>query len=285
LRLKKFFTCSIILHALILYGISLIPAPEKRQPSAFFAKLISPEEAIIQEAEPRQRKIIPKVIPPRMPEKPVFPQTALKERHIPEKPLLPRIVPKTRPVPSDEKPVVPGEGREKGRPLPEGVYPRDDGEKGTEGAPDTEKYEEPGFLEKGNIFDSNVIGDIAKSDPGKAGRRKGKDRSITFDTDEYRYLGYMRKLKERIESIWRYPPEAKKRGIYADLRIRFTIKKNGLLGRVQLIRTSGYKMLDDAALQALKDGEPYWPLPDEWDMESYTIMGHFIYSPYGYYVR
>jgi protein TonB len=57
------------------------------------------------------------------------------------------------------------------------------------------------------------------------------------------------------------------------------------LGAVELIRTSGHKSLDDAAMKALKEGEPYWPLPDEWGMEAYTIEGHFIYSIYGYYIR
>ncbi|PKL52368.1 MAG: hypothetical protein CVV37_01730 [Nitrospira bacterium HGW-Nitrospira-1] len=61
--------------------------------------------------------------------------------------------------------------------------------------------------------------------------------------------------------------------------------KNGKLGAVELVRTSGYKMLDAAAIKALKDGEQYWPLPEAWDMESYTILGHFVYSLYGYSLR
>jgi protein TonB len=120
--------------------------------------------------------------------------------------------------------------------------------------------------------------------PGvKGGSRK--DDAITFDTAEYRFAGYMRKLKEKIESIWEYPADARKKGLYGDLRIRFTIKKDGRLGAIELLRTSGYKSLDDAAMKALKDGEPYWPLPDEWQMESYTISGHFIYTMYGYGIQ
>jgi protein TonB len=82
-----------------------------------------------------------------------------------------------------------------------------------------------------------------------------------------------------------YPPDAAAMGIYGDLKITFTIKKDGRLGDIQLVRTSGYKMLDDAAIRALKDGEPYWPLPDEWGMDTYTIQGHFGYSLYGAYLR
>ncbi|MDH4231838.1 MAG: TonB family protein, partial [Nitrospirota bacterium] len=132
------------------------------------------------------------------------------------------------------------------------------------------------------LYDPKVIGDIAMK--GGGGQPK-KDDSVTFDTSDYRYAGYMRKLKAKIESIWVYPPEAMARGLYGDLKVRFTIRKDGRLGAVELVRTSGYKMLDDAAIRALKDGEPYWPLPEEWGMESYSILGHFVYSLYGYSLR
>jgi protein TonB len=82
-----------------------------------------------------------------------------------------------------------------------------------------------------------------------------------------------------------YPPEAAADGLYGDLVLKFTIKKNGRLGAVELVRTSGHKNLDDAAIRALKDGAPFWPLPEEWGMEAYTIVGHFVYTLYGYYLR
>jgi protein TonB len=97
-------------------------------------------------------------------------------------------------------------------------------------------------------------------------------------------LIYNQRLKQRIESIWVYPRDAAAQGIYGDLVIKFTIMQNGNLGSVELVRTSGHKSLDDAAIKALRDGAPYWPIPKEWGMESYTIEGLFIYTLYGYYV-
>ncbi|MEW6571393.1 MAG: TonB family protein [Nitrospirota bacterium] len=131
------------------------------------------------------------------------------------------------------------------------------------------------------LFDRSVIGDIAKRE-----RQKDKtSRTFSFDAKDYKFLIYNRRLKEKIESIWIYPPEAAEKGIYGDLLIKFSIKKNGRLGEVELLRTSGYRNLDDAAMKALIDAEPYWPLPDEWGMNTYTIVGHFVYTIYGYYVR
>ncbi len=133
---------------------------------------------------------------------------------------------------------------------------------------------------KDKLFDKEIIGKLAQKEKGTK-----PDNSITFSTEEYQYQGYMQRLKEKIEGIWKYPRDAAERGIYGDLYIRFTIKKNGKLGAVDLVRTSGYKSLDDAAIRALRDAEPYWPLPDEWGRDGLTITGHFVYTYYGSYIR
>jgi len=135
----------------------------------------------------------------------------------------------------------------------------------------------PSLKEK--LFDREIVEKYAKRE------ERRHDNSITFDTGEFKYEAYMMRLKERIERIWHYPSEAARRGLYGDLYIRFTIKKNGMLGDVELVRTSGHRDLDQAAMQALKDGEPYWPLPDEWGKDTLPVTGHFVYSIYGTYIR
>lgn len=163
----------------------------------------------------------------------------------------------------------------------------------------------PSMKEK--LFDRNVINDLAKRDMEKKeqakkdkiplldtrqeqtyGSKEGlqnrddkkfeADKKLSFDGKELKFMLYDRKLKERIEHIWIYPPSAAARGISGDLLIRFTIMKNGKLGEVELVRTSGHKDLDDAAIKALKDASPFWPLPESWGMDSYSIDGHFIYT-------
>ena len=286
MTIKKFILFSIIIHIGILIGLYFVPEGVKKKPAAFFARLISPEEM----QQPQIR--------------PVFPPPAVKKEplRLPRKAPISPIRPEY--IPSVEKPVVPGMGKETGKQLPEGISPgpgksEKEGEgsdartrpgstdvdsSGKSGASTRDKLsDKPGYLDRAKLFDKGVIGESARKEV--AGAQKRKDDSITFDTSDYRYAGYMRKLKEKIESIWVYPPEAAARGIYGDLKIRFTILKNGKLGEVELVRTSGNKMLDDAAIKALKDGEPYWPIPAEWGMESYTVPGHFIYSIYGYQLR
>jgi protein TonB len=269
LTIRKFFAYSMVLHITVFIVAFFIVFPVKdKKREEFFARLVSPEEFL----------------------PPAPPISAIPKA----KPLLPAR-PKTQPktlVPPPKmgknRQTVPGtKGLSSPRPLLPPVSPS----KGAEGESDIGSSENKGATRmprvpapsiKEKLFDRNIIGDIARRDVTK-GEKEGH--AFSFDVKEMRYLTYLRRLRERIESIWIYPPDAAAKGIYGDLILKFTIKKNGKLGSVELIRTSGHKDLDDAALRALRDADPFWPLPDEWGMEAYTIQGHFVYTIYGYYVR
>ncbi len=264
---------------MVFAGIYCLPEPQKKKAREIFTQLVTPEQARVPGKTPPPIKPIPALPIPTVPKSMRLLPPATK--------MSPNI------APSPDKPVVLGEGQDEGKPLPEGASPKPGVSEGR-GDESTENISlKPGYLKSGKqpgrresttrekLFDRAVIGDTALK--GEGGKKK-KD-TLSFDSKDYRYAGYMRKLKEKIESIWEYPPEAGKKGLYGDLKISFTIKKDGKLGAVELVRTSGYKMLDDAALKALKDGEPYWPIPDDWGMDSYTINGHFFYTIYGYGIR
>lgn len=279
ISIRKFIAISVVAHLITLIAAYYIPAPAVKKPQELFTRLVTPEEAGKPEIPP------PPMIKP-------FPEAREKIKPLPQPRRAAPIPPRS--LPSPDIPLVPDMGKEEGKPLPEGFVPRPGKGGGREGTPG-ELSDKPGFEEsrippgmprttREKLFDRGVIGNAAEKGPG--GRSSGKkDDAITFDTSEYRFAGYMRKLKEKIESIWEYPVDARRKGLYGDLRIRFTINKDGRLASIELERTSGYKVLDDAAIKALKDGEPYWPLPDEWGMDSYTISGHFIYTMHGYGLR
>jgi len=269
MTIRKFFAYSIVLHVTVFIVAFFIVFPVKdKKREEFFARLVSPEE-FFPPAPPIS------AIPKAKPLLPARPKTQPRTLAPPPK------MEKNRQTVSDS------EGLSSPRPPSSPASPG----KGAEGEPDTGSSENNGAARvprvpapstKEKLFDRNIIGDIAKRDVTK-GEKEG--RTFSFDVKEMRYLTYLRRLRERIESIWIYPPDAAAKGIYGDLIIKFAIKKNGKLGSVELIRTSGHKDLDDAALRALRDADPFWPLPDEWGMEAYTIQGHFVYTIYGYYVR
>ncbi len=138
----------------------------------------------------------------------------------------------------------------------------------------------PDISDRRAIFDSEIIAQRAL-DPIKDGSETG----ITFNPSDIMLRGYMGLLKERVENAWLYPYQAAKDGVFGDLRILFVIKRNGTLGDVHVTRTSGHVVLDNAAMKALRDAEPFWPLPEGYEQEALTVHGRFVYSLSGRYIR
>jgi len=128
------------------------------------------------------------------------------------------------------------------------------------------------------LFDRAIVDRVARPS-------RNEPPSITLDTAEIKHLSYLYKLKGKIESAWSYPLGALRLRQTGDLYIRFVILEDGMLGEVRLLRTSGNHMLDEAALQAIRDAAPFLPLPIHWGTKEFAIKGHFIYSLDGYYLR
>lgn len=127
-------------------------------------------------------------------------------------------------------------------------------------------------------------GDLERYAKRETRERPGEE-WVTLDTQEFRFLSYHEKLKIKIESIWEYPAVARVSGLRGNLYIRFTIGKNGELEEVTLVKSSGYRILDEAAVKALKEAFPFLPLPESWQMEHHTIVGNFIYTLDYLYIR
>jgi len=289
-RWKMSLIFSLVIHLTAVLLIFLLPQAKNEPVSPFITRLITPDEMKkefpqeppvkgsprrnVAGVKPRElaRPILPKAVrPPQATQSP--PQPA------------PRAVPK-----ADEKGIAPDSSpqesavREYPSQVPRGTapaVPSSGGPGGREviGFRKGPAIPAPGPSLREKLFDSEVMGKIAKRE------EQNHDNGITFDTKEFRYQTYMMRLKERIEGVWKYPPEAAMKGIYGDLIIDFTIKKDGRLGDVEIMRGSGHPDLDKAAMQALKDGELYWPLPVEWGKDELIVHGHFVYTNYGAYIR
>ncbi|MCX7770801.1 MAG: energy transducer TonB [Proteobacteria bacterium] len=105
--------------------------------------------------------------------------------------------------------------------------------------------------------------------------KSGKE--LIVNTKEFKYWAYLQKMKQKIETVWEYPEYARQRGIGGQLKINFSIGKDGKIEKVSLVDSSGLKVLDDAALKALRDASPFPPFPETWDISRLNIEGTFIY--------
>ncbi len=109
---------------------------------------------------------------------------------------------------------------------------------------------------------------------------KNVEKEITVDlnTTEYKYISYFRKLKERIYQVWKYPKESQVRREQGNVRIVFTLRKDGYLENVRIIEPSGFKDLDGEVLRTIRVASPYNPFPESWEEETLRIPATFDYT-------
>ena len=76
---------------------------------------------------------------------------------------------------------------------------------------------------------------------------------------------YLADWRQRLEAVGnKYYPEASVRyGLYGDLRLLVVIRKDGSLENVRVLKSSGYAVLDEAALKIVRMAAPYAPFPPE----------------------
>lgn len=103
--------------------------------------------------------------------------------------------------------------------------------------------------------------------------------TISLDTKNYKYFSYFNHIKRKIELVWEYPKEAGMRGMSGRLQLKFTLRKDGELLKVVLLHSTGYKLLDEAAMEALRAGGPYNPFPKTITKEKINIIANFVYFP------
>jgi protein TonB len=115
--------------------------------------------------------------------------------------------------------------------------------------------------------------------------KKAGDESVTLDTNEFKFISYNRWLKIKVESVLKYPELAALSGIQGTLYIKFDILKDGSLGGLELLKSSGYKILDDEALRAIRASAPFSPLPDDWRMDRYPIRAAVLFYLNEAYIR
>jgi periplasmic protein TonB len=76
---------------------------------------------------------------------------------------------------------------------------------------------------------------------------------------------YLLDWRRRLEAVGnQYYPEASVRyGMYGDLRMLVVIRQDGSLEDIQVLSSSGYAVLDEAAIKIVRMAAPYAPFPPE----------------------
>lgn len=79
---------------------------------------------------------------------------------------------------------------------------------------------------------------------------------------QYRFASYIEAWRDKVERFGRlnYPEEAIRRDINGSLLLDVGVNKDGAIESMQILRSSGHKVLDKAALQIVRMAAPFPPL-------------------------
>ena len=88
---------------------------------------------------------------------------------------------------------------------------------------------------------------------------------ISASTREHRFAAYMDAWRRRVEQIGNlnYPEEAERRGLAGDLLLDVAIRPDGTVEEITLRRSSGERVLDDAAIRIVEIAAPFSEFPED----------------------
>lgn len=129
------------------------------------------------------------------------------------------------------------------------------------------------------VFDLRSLG---RGGAGGRGDGRGgiEGEPIPLDSRDPKYSDYLDRIRRMIKERWGYPCVKTGTGCEyktAELVIEFGIAKDGKVPFVHLVRTSGYPIYDDYALNAIKLASPFPPVPDSLSKKGFPIMARFHY--------
>ncbi|MBF0461394.1 MAG: TonB family protein [Magnetococcales bacterium] len=100
---------------------------------------------------------------------------------------------------------------------------------------------------------------------------------VDLNTHQTRYATYFARIRQRVEWVWVYPPQASRDKLSGNVVVTFIIQRDGNLLDVQVTRSSGAAILDEAVVQAIHKASPFGPFPEDWSLEKLTIHATFEY--------
>ncbi|HEX7044364.1 MAG TPA: TonB family protein [Burkholderiales bacterium] len=94
-------------------------------------------------------------------------------------------------------------------------------------------------------------------------QKRPRRKFVNARTQEYKYAAYMDAWRAKVERIGNlnYPEEAKRRGLRGNVILDVAVNADGSVRSVSILRSSGQKLIDDAAIRIVHLAAPFAPFP------------------------
>ena len=284
---------SVLLHILVIWLVYRFPSTVRRPEEVMEIDLSDIPRAT--DFLPAERGILegrpPRPAPP-PPARKAAPIPPAMQGRVPDLPVKPDLPPEES-FPVNARKAEPG-GEVKAEPTPSPTTPRS--APGKSGAPESApskslrditpslgdmvmaREEASGGRGQGAAAGNAVgTGGKATGEEGVTEEGGGGFRLTPLNAPEVQYISYFASIKRKIELVWQYPYEAAAAGIQGELTLDFVIARSGKVNSVELVRSSGSKLLDDEAIRSIRVAAPFDPIPAQYKIPSLQIRGRFVY--------
>ncbi len=115
--------------------------------------------------------------------------------------------------------------------------------------------------------------------------RRPKRKFITANTQEHLYASYMRSWVAKVERVgnMNYPEDARRQNLEGSLVLSVDVMPDGSIEHIRLLRSSGFDLLDEAAIRIVRLSAPFAELPPDIRAETdiLTIIRTWQFSAQG----
>lgn len=107
-------------------------------------------------------------------------------------------------------------------------------------------------------------------------------RTTALSAQAASHAGYLADWVERVEAVGNqyYPAAARQQQLYGELQLAATLLPDGHIAAIEILRSSGHAILDQAAQETLRRAAPFAPFPAdmaaEWDRFEIIRTWQFI---------
>jgi TonB family C-terminal domain len=97
----------------------------------------------------------------------------------------------------------------------------------------------------------------------EAQAKRPRHKRISAHVREYKYASYMHAWVYKVERVGNlnYPDEARRRNVSGQLLLDVALKSDGTIDSISLLKSSGHKILDEAAVRIVQLASPFATFP------------------------
>ncbi|RII25804.1 MAG: TonB-dependent receptor [Geobacter sp.] len=99
-----------------------------------------------------------------------------------------------------------------------------------------------------------------------------------LNTDDIMFGSFLRRFETSIYGVWRYPQEAAQLGIEGVTPVRITFNRRGEIENVEILESSGSRILDNEVLRTLRMIGPIGGFPRGYDKDQFKLIAFFQYG-------